>query len=299
MEFAGTPVGDPIEYESVRRVFDGPHRANKVYLGAVKDNIGHLEAASGIAALLKVILMIQRRTIPKQANFLSLNPSIPNLESNNITVPRQSKTWKASKLIALVSNYGAAGSNAAFLVQEHVGLEAKHSNNNMLTSKLAKSKKWPVMITASSSESLSANCDSFLSAVLQFGNRQSKDDFPSLVYNATMMQNFELDRIWACASANDVELTAKLQQFIDNEDRDKQGFRRRLPVVLCFPGQSSRKISVCRSLFESCTLFREQMVSSSCNILSSIFIRRSFGHWSQAEVVVAIVGLTSLIVDTM
>ena len=54
-----TPVGDPIEYESIKDAFGGPQRDSTLYLGSVKANMGHCEAASGIAALIKFILMLQ------------------------------------------------------------------------------------------------------------------------------------------------------------------------------------------------------------------------------------------------
>ncbi|KAJ5604419.1 hypothetical protein N7510_009573 [Penicillium lagena] len=59
----GTPKGDPIECASIRQVFGG-QADRKLYLGSVKGNIGHAEAASGVAGLIKVLLMMQKRLIP-------------------------------------------------------------------------------------------------------------------------------------------------------------------------------------------------------------------------------------------
>src|SRR5204862_5251692 len=69
----GTPVGDPIEMESIRQVFGGPRRTAPLFVSSVKGNIGHLEGASGVAALIKAILQIEYRTACVQASFKHLN----------------------------------------------------------------------------------------------------------------------------------------------------------------------------------------------------------------------------------
>ncbi|KAG5818896.1 hypothetical protein H9Q74_001596 [Fusarium xylarioides] len=93
----GTQKGDPIEWQSIRDVFGGSHRSGSppLRLGSVKGNIGHSGAASGVAALVKVLLMLQNRQIPPQANFLVLNPAIPSLEEANIDIPVCMEPWKA------------------------------------------------------------------------------------------------------------------------------------------------------------------------------------------------------------
>ncbi|KAI9933738.1 hypothetical protein MW887_004810 [Aspergillus wentii] len=109
----GTQVGDPIEFDSIRKVFGGQGRPSQVFVGSIKDNIGHAEAASGVAGLLKTILMIQHRTIPKLASFKLLNPKIPPLGSDQVVIPTQTQGWESATRTALINNYGAAGSNVA------------------------------------------------------------------------------------------------------------------------------------------------------------------------------------------
>lgn len=87
----GTPIGGPIEYESIREAFGGPQRSRGMYLGSVKANIGHTEAASGVAALIKTILMLQHGTIPIQANFTMLNPGI--VPSDQMQIPLRTQRW--------------------------------------------------------------------------------------------------------------------------------------------------------------------------------------------------------------
>ncbi|MEM6677345.1 MAG: polyketide synthase, partial [Pseudomonadota bacterium] len=73
----GTPVGDPIEAGSIGHVFGQTRRDGKVWIGSVKPNIGHLEAAAGISGLIKTALSVHHRTVPPNRNFKAPNPRIP------------------------------------------------------------------------------------------------------------------------------------------------------------------------------------------------------------------------------
>ncbi|KAL5361507.1 hypothetical protein BJX96DRAFT_185313 [Aspergillus floccosus] len=123
----GTPKGDPIECASIRQVFGGQVN-RKLYFGSVKANIGHTEAASGVAGLIKVLLMMQKRSVPPQALFVSLNKSIPPLESDNMAIARRLTPWDKEFYAACVNNYGAAGSNAALIVTQLPSIDrGKHT----------------------------------------------------------------------------------------------------------------------------------------------------------------------------
>ncbi|KAK4194359.1 hypothetical protein QBC40DRAFT_238747 [Triangularia verruculosa] len=116
----GTQVGDPKEYESIRMALSGPFRKGELFVGSVKDSIGHCEAASGVAGLIKTVLMMQHRMIPPQAGFTTLNPRIKTTTGDRITIPKVSQPWNPNhSRMALVVNYGAAGSNAAMLLREY------------------------------------------------------------------------------------------------------------------------------------------------------------------------------------
>ena len=72
----GTQVGDPIEAEAIGNAF-GKSKDDPIYVGAVKPNIGHLESASGIASLIKAILVVEKGLIPPNTNYECPNVSIP------------------------------------------------------------------------------------------------------------------------------------------------------------------------------------------------------------------------------
>jgi acyl transferase domain-containing protein/SAM-dependent methyltransferase/acyl carrier protein len=115
----GTPVGDPIEAHALGSVL-GPGRGNdRCLVGSVKTNIGHLEAAAGIAGLIKTALAIERRTIPASLNFESPNPEIP-LEQLNLRINTQTEPWpdNGHPARAGINSFGFGGTNAHVVLQE-------------------------------------------------------------------------------------------------------------------------------------------------------------------------------------
>lgn len=74
----GTPVGDKVEAAAIHQSFScNQGKVTPLYVGSVKTNIGHTEAASGLAGLIKSVLMIQYGMIPPNLNFSEPNPEIP------------------------------------------------------------------------------------------------------------------------------------------------------------------------------------------------------------------------------
>lgn len=77
----GTAAGDPVEAEAIARVFAAKRKSDEpLYVGSVKSNIGHLEAASGLAAIVKVIMALEEGIIPPNINFETPNKDIPMKE---------------------------------------------------------------------------------------------------------------------------------------------------------------------------------------------------------------------------
>ena len=116
----GTSLGDPIEVQALGAVFGPAHSAeNPLLVGSVKTNIGHLEAAAGIAGLLKVVAALQKREIPAHLHLTQPNPYIPWAELP-IVIPTRHTAWAApeGKRTAGVSSFGFSGTNAHVIVQE-------------------------------------------------------------------------------------------------------------------------------------------------------------------------------------
>lgn len=116
----GTSLGDPIEVQAAGTVFgDGRDPARPLLIGSVKTNIGHLEAASGIAGLMKVILALEHGALPKHLHFRNPSPHIP-WDRLPVRVVQDTTPWSRNghPRIAGVSSFGFSGTNAHVLVEE-------------------------------------------------------------------------------------------------------------------------------------------------------------------------------------
>ncbi len=116
----GTSLGDPIELEALAAVYArGRSPEHPLQLGSVKTNLGHLEAASGLAGLLKVILALQHRTIPRQLHFATPTPHFP-WETAPLSVVAEAIDWTPidGRRIGGVSSFGFSGTNAHVIVEE-------------------------------------------------------------------------------------------------------------------------------------------------------------------------------------
>lgn len=107
----GTAVGDPIEVKAIAAAFatiktrDG----QPIPVGSVKGNVGHTESCAGLAGVIKAVLMLENQTIPPQANFERLNPSLL-LDEWNLYVPTVLEQRELRRIS--VNSFGYGGTNA-------------------------------------------------------------------------------------------------------------------------------------------------------------------------------------------
>lgn len=115
-----TPLGDPIEVAALTKAFRREADQNQFCaLGAVKSNIGHLDAAAGIAGLIKVVLSMQNEQIPPTLHFQNANPQI-NFESSPFYVVDEPTPWPRGDQPrrAGLSSFGVGGTNAHAVIEE-------------------------------------------------------------------------------------------------------------------------------------------------------------------------------------
>ncbi len=115
----GTSLGDPIEVKSLKAVLMQDREPDQpCWLGSVKTNIGHLEAAAGIAGLIKVVLSLQHQEIPPHLHLKQLNPYI-SLKRTTFSIPTECQSWSCSgSRLAGVSAFGFGGTNCHVILEE-------------------------------------------------------------------------------------------------------------------------------------------------------------------------------------
>ncbi len=113
----GTILGDPIEVHALAAVLGRGRKANPLMLGSAKTNLGHLEAAAGVAGLIKAVLVLRHGMIPPHLHLKNLNPHIPWRELP-LTVPTGGQPWLADgPRFAGVSSFGFSGTNAHVILE--------------------------------------------------------------------------------------------------------------------------------------------------------------------------------------
>ncbi|MCK0471884.1 SDR family NAD(P)-dependent oxidoreductase [Halalkalibacter sp. APA_J-10(15)] len=117
----GTKLGDPIEFEALKKAFQ-KFTDKKEYcaLGSVKNNIGHTANAAGISSLIKVLLCLKHKKVPPHIYFTEENKLI-DIKNSPFYINKKLNTWKGSengKRIAAISSFGFSGTNSHVIIQE-------------------------------------------------------------------------------------------------------------------------------------------------------------------------------------
>ena len=157
----GTAVGDPIETRALGEAL-GQRRpkSSPLPIGSVKSNLGHLEAASGIAGLLKALHCVQNRMVPANIGLENPNPNIP-FEDWNIEVVTANKPLRTTgKVVVGVNSFGFGGANA------HVILES-HQSPTASTPRLPKGSALPILVSGRDKAALCAAAREFAAFIAE------------------------------------------------------------------------------------------------------------------------------------
>jgi acyl transferase domain-containing protein/acyl carrier protein len=240
----GTQAGDPLEMASIRQVFGGNKRHTQLNIGSIKANLGHCETAAGVAGMIKAILMINKEHLPPMANFARLNPKIPDLQPDHMTISTKLEPWESSFRAACVNSYGAGGSNAAALLcQPPLQVAASHKVHGAIP--------YPVMISASSKESFNL----YIGAIGKYISKLGPGCSPGNVAMALDMRRKHHKYIWT-------SVVTKLEDFSSLQQASTNMVELPLKtknVVLSFSGQSKQTVGLDRDVYESCYLFRSHI----------------------------------------
>ncbi len=234
----GTPLGDPIEVAALSDAIGAAGAQASIWLGAVKSQIGHLEAAAGIAALIKAVLCLTRRSVPAVCHFQTLNPQI-ELVGSGLAVPTRVEALPArGRLLAGVSSFGFGGTNAHLCVES--GPERA----------IESVEPAPVLMLPLSARSGSAVRE--LGMQLTGRLRSSSDaDLRNIVATAALRRTHHDHRLAAVGVDRD-SLVADLERRMTDPVRPAS----RDGIVFAFGGQGTQWSGMGRELRESERVFR-------------------------------------------
>lgn len=196
---------------------------------------------------------MQKKMIPKQANFTRLNPKIEPLGKDRVMIPTHSREWKAAKRIALINNYGAAGSNADIIVQEAMPMSPALSPKTR--TQLCHS---PILISAKSTQAIRSYCDR-LGASLS--GKDTTDSLADVTYNLAIKQNRNFENLLILTSASIQELSGQLEQAASGATELQKSPSRKPSIVLSFGGQDGRTAHISKGLYDKCVLLQRHLVS--------------------------------------
>jgi acyl transferase domain-containing protein/SAM-dependent methyltransferase len=245
----GTPLGDPIEVGALGAVLGaGRDAARPLVIGSVKTNIGHLEAAAGLAGVAKVVLSLQRGEIPPHLHFKVGNPHI-DWAAWPLQVPNARQAWLpiGGRRLAGVSAFGFSGTNAHAILEEAPPVVAQGPADERPTHLLA----------------LSARNDAALAELARrYKDALSSSDVsvPDLCFTANAGRTHFSHRL-AVRGQSAAQMVEGLSAFLEGREIDTLATGRiegamRPQVAFLFTGQGAQYVGMGRALYRSSPVFR-------------------------------------------
>ncbi|WP_295808372.1 non-ribosomal peptide synthetase/type I polyketide synthase [uncultured Nitratireductor sp.] len=235
-----TPLGDPIEFNGLMNAFGGAGAEGHCALGSVKGNIGHLDAAAGVAGLIKATLVLRDGVIPPVANFVSPNPHMA-LDGSPFRVPTELSPWNADGTTrrAGVSSFGVGGTNA------HVVLEQAPETIVVQDDETPR----PLILP------LSARNEAVLTAMrgnLASALRESAEPLATVAHTLQQGRHAFSHRMTVIARTHDEAIAGlEAERPICGEASQTP------PVVFMFPGQGAQHVGMGGALYKSESVFAE------------------------------------------
>ncbi|MBW4677259.1 MAG: KR domain-containing protein [Desmonostoc geniculatum HA4340-LM1] len=250
---SGTALGDPIEIAALTKVFRAStEKKNFCAIGSVKTNIGHLDSAAGVAALIKTTLALKHQLIPPSLNFEQPNPEI-DFANSPFYVNTKLREWKrgSTPRRAGVSSLGMGGTNTHVVLEEAPTLPVSSA-----------SRPWQLLVLSAKTESALATTTQNLSQHLTLHPNINLAD---VAYTLQLgRRDFSHRRILICSDTQDA--IQALNQPASREivtQLQESGTR---SVAFIFPGVDALYADMSRELYETESVFRAQ-VDRCCLIL--------------------------------
>ena len=253
----GTPLGDPIEFKSLKNVLMKGRQPNQTcWLGSVKTNIGHLENAAGIAGLIKVVLALQHREIPPHLHLKQINPLI-RIQNTAFSIPTKDQpiqhwsTSNATRRTAGVSSFSFGGTNCHVILEEapETPVVKNHCERPLhLLTLSAKSEK--------ALADLAKRYQSFLAS-------HSEAELADISFTANAGRSHFEHRLAVIAESN-LQLQHQLANFVAGVEANqlysgKLNSKKDLKIAFLFTGQGSQYIGMGQELYKTQPTFRKAL----------------------------------------
>jgi amino acid adenylation domain-containing protein len=241
-----TPLGDPIEVSALTRVFRAstPNRGFCA-IGSTKSNIGHLDAAAGIAGLIKTVLALKNKEIPPSLHFHRPNPLI-DFPNSPFYVNRELTEWKANGTPrrAGVSSFGIGGTNAHVVLEEAPPVLTRSPDS-----------QWHLLVlSARSDHALMIQTENMVNFLRENPGTSPAD----LCYTLQVgRKRFNHRRALVCRGIEDARsaLQSPSSSRVVTAVRDSGNS----PVIFMFPGQGSQYRDMGAGLYELDQPFRRHV----------------------------------------
>ncbi len=253
----GTALGDPIEIEALAAVIGNPRQdGSSCRVGSVKTNLGHLEAASGIAGLIKVILCMRHEMIPPHLHFKALNPLI-SLEGTCLEIGSDAIPWPISTAprIAGVSSFGFGGTNAHVILEEPPRLPNRRGSTTN-----PNRGPWILPISARDHRGLAQLALDY-SELLMAKRPEVNKSLRDICYTASLRRwHYPYRAAFVGETAEEVaERISRYLEAATNRENQSNEFGR---LAFVFSGHGSQWPGMGRSLLESEPVFRQTIEES-------------------------------------
>ncbi|KAI0184872.1 hypothetical protein EV127DRAFT_503982 [Xylaria flabelliformis] len=253
MHGTGTQAGDPTEMRSVTSVFAPPrhhgHRPIPLHVGSVKANMGHGEAAAGIMAFVKAILVFQNGIIPPHIGVKTgLNPALPDLGKTGVVIPFKAANWgptSTQKRLAMVNNFGAAGGNTAMIIEEASPRPRLCDDTREVHT---------ITVSAKTAHSLSLN----IRRLVEYIEASQHLSLADVAYTlSARRRHYEYRKSVTVRSLADA--VKQLQPHIETAIAQTPTSAKRTPIAFAFAGQGTFYVGIGAQLYRDSPFFHVQL----------------------------------------
>ncbi|MBN2167154.1 MAG: acyltransferase domain-containing protein [Marinilabiliaceae bacterium] len=246
----GTNLGDPIEVAALTKAFSrSTSKKQFCGIGSLKSNIGHTDAAAGVASFMKICLAAYHRIIPKTLHFESPNPHIDFANSPFYVVDKNIEWNRDEKLIMGVSSFGIGGTNAHIIIEEPPRNVKLSLNTN---------RNYIIPLSAKTSSALDKRIKNFI----DFCKDHQEYNLDDLLYTLWNGRNHMKHRATAIIPLGVKNVTDGVQFERGSVDEKNSS------LAFLFPGQGAQFFKMGYELYRSNDRYKS-LVNHGCDILKN------------------------------